>query len=286
MLRNVGALLALAIAMVSCGLVEPEPPVGSLPGLDGGGSRAPVDAPRAHDVTVPVRDAGRGPLDAGRDAGVDAWVAPESDARSPDAADGHGDVQGDSPPAVEAGHDAATDARDAVADAPPAVDAGHDAALDAGHDAGHDAATDAQDAARACFRACPLGDTQCTAYVCANPACTKLTAELTTCAVSDSGCPVWSSPTACSPALGCCTPFGSVGPLGTPCLQDEDCDTNACDGVSHICTHAQCSDHRQDGDETDVDCGGSDCSACATGKGCKVNFDCQSGICMPAHTCR
>jgi formylglycine-generating enzyme required for sulfatase activity len=35
----------------------------------------------------------------------------------------------------------------------------------------------------------------------------------------------------------------------------------------------------KDGDETDVDCGGTGAPACATGKGCKLPGDCQTGVC-------
>jgi hypothetical protein len=70
--------------------------------------------------------------------------------------------------------------------------------------------------------------------------------------------------------------------LGKICKVDNDCvSPNACDAVSNTCVNNQCSDHRQDGNETDVDCGGVDaCLRCAVGKGCLVNTDCQSG-----HTC-
>jgi len=40
-----------------------------------------------------------------------------------------------------------------------------------------------------------------------------------------------------------------------------------------------CSDGTQNGSETGIDCGGS-CSACATGKGCQVDGDCQSFVCQ------
>src|SRR5688572_23304953 len=40
-----------------------------------------------------------------------------------------------------------------------------------------------------------------------------------------------------------------------------------------------CSDGVQNGDETDVDCGGPDCSPCADGGACLVDGDCESGTC-------
>ena len=41
---------------------------------------------------------------------------------------------------------------------------------------------------------------------------------------------------------------------------------------------AACANGVLDGDETDVDCGGT-CAACGTGKGCKAGKDCQSTFC-------
>ncbi len=61
------------------------------------------------------------------------------------------------------------------------------------------------------------------------------------------------------------------------CEQDSDCASNACDSNSLTCVADQCADHRQDGRETDVDCGGGTCPACAVGHHCQTNFDCQSG---------
>ena len=40
-----------------------------------------------------------------------------------------------------------------------------------------------------------------------------------------------------------------------------------------------CSDGVQNGDETDVDCGGTSCSKCANGLDCSENSDCTSGNC-------
>ncbi len=48
-----------------------------------------------------------------------------------------------------------------------------------------------------------------------------------------------------------------------------------------ICTGAAptCSDGEKNGDETDVDCGGPDCSPCDEGEECIVSSDCESSIC-------
>src|SRR5687768_7449734 len=50
---------------------------------------------------------------------------------------------------------------------------------------------------------------------------------------------------------------------------------------------AACHNGRLDGAETDIDCGGGACAACALGGKCKAGGDCQNrectkGICRPA----
>src|SRR5690606_9779344 len=44
-------------------------------------------------------------------------------------------------------------------------------------------------------------------------------------------------------------------------------------------TSTTCSDERVSGDESDVDCGGMNCSVCGVGMACQFNSDCESGIC-------
>jgi hypothetical protein len=50
------------------------------------------------------------------------------------------------------------------------------------------------------------------------------------------------------------------------------------------CATASCSDSRRNGDETDVDCGGT-CPQCGEGKGCSQALDCASHICEMAPGC-
>ena len=69
-------------------------------------------------------------------------------------------------------------------------------------------------------------------------------------------------------------------PVGKKCQADPDCTSNACDALTLICVPSQCLDHRKDGLETDIDCGGGACQSCAQGLGCLANFDCTSGICL------
>jgi hypothetical protein len=69
------------------------------------------------------------------------------------------------------------------------------------------------------------------------------------------------------------------------CLADTDCKSDACDGLFFRCVATQCADHRQDGMESDVDCGGPVCGVCASGKKCNNDFDCY-GSCDPTlHVC-
>lgn len=53
-------------------------------------------------------------------------------------------------------------------------------------------------------------------------------------------------------------------------------------GGSSVCVNPgnlACADCTQNGQETDVDCGGGVCGVCANGKHCSVNSDCQSNFC-------
>ena len=69
-----------------------------------------------------------------------------------------------------------------------------------------------------------------------------------------------------------------VIPVGQRCATDYDCVSSACDSMTLTCVVSQCDDHRVDGAETDVDCGGP-CPTCATGKVCKVDDDCSTFAC-------
>jgi hypothetical protein len=68
--------------------------------------------------------------------------------------------------------------------------------------------------------------------------------------------------------------------LGKLCQLDTDCMSAACDALSTTCINNQCADHRQDGTESDVDCGGAVCNSCAVGQKCNNSFDCAGG-----HSC-
>jgi len=69
---------------------------------------------------------------------------------------------------------------------------------------------------------------------------------------------------------------------GETCEGDDDCATKLCDveADAPVCAKpASCSDGEQNGDETDVDCGGSCTAGCALGQGCGVDGDCDGSVC-------
>jgi hypothetical protein len=229
---------------------------------------------------------------------ADSLAAADQGAAAADSA-----VEASTPEDAAGGLDATADAStnvasDANADAAP--DAGADATSDASADAASDADVEAPtgDAGEphlpcdTCGRGnqeCGPGQEVCTAndagtLTCAWPG-------ITTCVVGDAGCAVWGPPVACRSDVPCCVPCEheyecALGSIGNPCEQDTDCASNACDATSHQCITDQCGDGRQDGEETDVDCGGYTCDACRLGQGCQSNFDCIGGaFCSPSHQC-
>lgn len=74
--------------------------------------------------------------------------------------------------------------------------------------------------------------------------------------------------------------------VGIGCIADTDCLSNACDFITSTCVANKCLDQRKDGSETDIDCGGGTCAACANGKACIANSDCSSNACdANSNTC-
>ena len=64
---------------------------------------------------------------------------------------------------------------------------------------------------------------------------------------------------------------------GGTCEGAADCDTALCrDGTCRVIEPAN---GTKNGDETDIDCGGTMAPACADNKGCMVGGDCTSGVC-------
>ena len=73
---------------------------------------------------------------------------------------------------------------------------------------------------------------------------------------------------------------------GAVCEGDDDCKSLQC--KSGKCTAVACAkpdNVTKDGDETDVDCGGSSAPPCEDGKACKANEDCASVSCISG-TCK
>ena len=63
----------------------------------------------------------------------------------------------------------------------------------------------------------------------------------------------------------------------TKCKKNTDCTSKIC-GPNGICTTPTCSDGAQNGDETDIDCGGS-CAPCDLSKTCNIGADCATDSC-------
>lgn len=71
-----------------------------------------------------------------------------------------------------------------------------------------------------------------------------------------------------------CNGFG----LCVQCLSNADCPGGVC--FKEQCVSAQCSDGQTNGGETDVDCGGPQCSKCPPGAKCGADADCNSLTCQ------
>ena len=79
------------------------------------------------------------------------------------------------------------------------------------------------------------------------------------------------------------TPPAPCGRLTTLCEEGRQCE-GAPDCSSALCRDGVCkvvdpADGAKNGDETDVDCGGTRSPACADLKGCISSIDCKSGVC-------
>ena len=66
---------------------------------------------------------------------------------------------------------------------------------------------------------------------------------------------------------------------GKRCVGKEDCLGGFCDPANKQCSSPTCTDGVKNGDETDVDCGGTACVRCAVGRRCTVDVDCKTGTC-------
>ncbi|HQY63501.1 MAG: SUMF1/EgtB/PvdO family nonheme iron enzyme [Myxococcales bacterium] len=66
---------------------------------------------------------------------------------------------------------------------------------------------------------------------------------------------------------------------GKRCVGKEDCLGGFCDPSNKQCSSPTCSDGVKNGDETDVDCGGTACVRCGAGRRCTADGDCKSLSC-------
>jgi formylglycine-generating enzyme required for sulfatase activity len=72
---------------------------------------------------------------------------------------------------------------------------------------------------------------------------------------------------------------------GKGCLADGDCVNAYCSASTKTCATPRPDDGVKNGDETDVDCGGSKAPKCAVTKGCAKHEDCASDACSYAGKC-
>ncbi len=68
-------------------------------------------------------------------------------------------------------------------------------------------------------------------------------------------------------------------PTPQTCTSDRDCTSGICTGVGE-CRSAEGINGLRDGDETDVDCGGSVSPKCKDGKTCSGDMNCESNSCL------
>jgi hypothetical protein len=103
------------------------------------------------------------------------------------------------------------------------------------------------------------------AMTCVQNACVMSTCG-TTCGTE--GCPLCGAGQACVGGMQCTSGVCKVTPPNT----------------SKLCQAPSCGDGVKNGNETDIDCGGSTCPPCPTGNHCALPADCQSGVCSPSIT--
>ena len=75
--------------------------------------------------------------------------------------------------------------------------------------------------------------------------------------------------------------------IGDACSDNRDCEIGLRCDASGFCGVDPCQNEVKDGDESDVDCGGPDCGACALGDDCLANTDCGTAVCdlLGSNTC-
>ncbi len=73
------------------------------------------------------------------------------------------------------------------------------------------------------------------------------------------------------------------GEIGDPCTSNAQCEDNYC--ANNKCATSSCTDNIKNGFETDIDCGGFACGACAINQTCTKNSDCKTNSCTIAGVC-
>lgn len=152
------------------------------------------------------------------------------------------------------------------------ADAGRDAAIpgdaaipdDAGDPDG--GVQDGGDVDAGCSTAtdCDDGDA-CTSEACETGACQSTPVDTD----DDDVC----TTDACDPETGV-----SHTPIAGCCRDDDECTGGTC--VDNACRPFSCTDGAQNGQETAIDCGGTECAPCELGLGCALGSDCASGACV------
>ncbi|MBN2881588.1 hypothetical protein JXM83_06085 [Candidatus Woesearchaeota archaeon] len=74
-----------------------------------------------------------------------------------------------------------------------------------------------------------------------------------------------------------CAQQGYRCELGKNCGVHSDCISGFCD--NYTCQPSSCDDSVRNGEETDIDCGGSFCLGCGIGSVCSLDSDCASNYC-------
>ena len=83
-------------------------------------------------------------------------------------------------------------------------------------------------------------------------------------------------PAKCAPDTACGTADCQLCANEKPCTDNKNCLSNTC--LNGLCKAPDCDDKNQNGTETDVDCGGSQCKPCEPQKKCLVDSDCGGTV--------
>jgi hypothetical protein len=112
---------------------------------------------------------------------------------------------------------------------------------------------------------CPGQDTDCRKRACVEGACGFINEpSATTCSARE------------NPDAKLCDGLGNC----VVCLEAPDCPAEKPVCLNNECLVPTCGDMLKNGVETDVDCGGMDCSGCDNGQDCLIASDCVSGFCQ------